>query len=99
MFTVKFYSHDPNGPGLGYRQLMFHAETLTILRDNEGAEITMHFKDGTSRRIDIRADTVERDPNWPPAYVRAIIENMFGKTSEIIDAHDAPTKQQPAVAA
>lgn len=82
MFTIKFYSDN------GYRQRILEAESFTVLRgDGDGAEITLHQKNGTEdSRIDIRDVDPEkpRDPNWPPVYQSAIIENAAGKTTEII---------------
>jgi hypothetical protein len=86
MFTVKFYTEDANGHG--FRQLILAAESFTLLRGGEdgGAEITLHQKNqGDDRRIDIGSADEKRDPNWPPLYQRAIIENATGKTTEIIN--------------
>lgn len=83
MFTIKFYSGD------GCRQIIREAESFTILRcppgnDDGTAEITLHQKDGSrDSRIDIADDSKQPD-GWPPRYAKAIIENSFGKTTEIV---------------
>lgn len=90
MFTIKFYS---NG-----RQRILSAESFTILRSDEGAEITLHQKNqGDDIRIDIALDGPRNDyDNWPPCYQRAIIENAAGKTTEIVDISPATATQPKA---
>lgn len=85
MFTIKFYSND------GFRQVIKEAESFTILRSRPGgdggAEITMHQKNGESRRFDIADDGPngpKRGDGWPPCFGKAIIENAAGRTTEII---------------
>lgn len=86
MFTIKFYSGD------GCRQIIREAESFTILRggigsDDDGAEISIHQKNGESCRIDIADDGPngpKRAEGWPPAYAKAIIENAAGRTTEIV---------------
>lgn len=79
MFTIKFYSD------AGRRKIM-SAESFTILRgDDGGSEITLHQKDASyDSRIDIADSHLKRESGWPMVYDRAIIENMAGKTTEII---------------
>lgn len=79
MFTIKFYSDG--------RSKILSAESFTILRGNGGAEITLHQKNqADDRRIDIGPAGEPCDPNWPPMFQRAIIENAAGKTTEMIEA-------------
>lgn len=59
--------------------------------DGMFAEITLHRKDGDDIRYDIGLPNVRAEvlPNvraevWPPVFQRAIIENVAGKTTEII---------------
>lgn len=88
MFTLKFYAND------GHRQRIEEAESLTILRDTDGAEITMHRKAGD----DIRLDVTYREPatsDAPLTYEKVIIENSSGKTTEIIWADQAFYKAVP----
>lgn len=82
MFTIKFYSGD------GCRQIIREAESVTVLRDPRGteepmAEVTMHYKNGESARIDVGSDR-PRQEGWPPLFAKAIIENAAGRTTEII---------------
>lgn len=85
MFTVKFYDHS------GLRQRILSAESFTLLRgvypdDEEVVEVTLHQKDGKDDcRIDLKAvEPKQFDPNWPPIFARAIIENSAGKTTEFV---------------
>lgn len=83
MFTIKFYSGD------GCRQIIREAESFTILRPPLGedgtAEITLHQKVGfESSRIDIGDERVQRPEGWPPIFAKAIIENSFGRTTEVV---------------
>lgn len=80
MFVVKFYSAD------GYRQIIEEADSLSILRDGktENAEITLHRKSGESVRRDINDEPAPDDVAWPPRFVRAIVENSAGKTTEMV---------------
>lgn len=82
MFTIKFYSGD------GYRQVIKEADSFTVLRCDEGAEITLHHKNPAD---DCRIDIADEWPNgpkrcegWPPVFGKAIIENAAGRTTEII---------------
>lgn len=79
-FTIKFYSDD------GFRQIIRTAESFTILRGGNEAEITLHQKNpADDSRIDIKAPADLADPNvYPPRYAKAIIENEHGRTTEII---------------
>lgn len=86
MFTIKFYNDTHSSPG-SCRQFITTAESFTILRDEEGAEITLHRRNGEDDvRIDVhvRPDGKQRDPGFPQVFQRAIIENAAGKTTEII---------------
>lgn len=84
MFTIKFYSAD------GCRQIIEQADSFTILRSpigsgDDGAEITLHRKNGENCRIDIVGDGhPAREEGWPPVFAKAIIENAAGRTTEII---------------
>lgn len=85
MFTIKFYSED------GCRQIIREADSFTILRcppgpeDDGTAEITMHQKNGESSRIDVAPSIKASYPEGcPPRFAKAIIENSFGRTTEII---------------
>ena len=79
MFTIKLYQD-------AGRQKILAADSFTILRGGPNpseAEITLHQKNGESIRYDImppQADNYE----GPTVFQRAIIENMAGKTTEII---------------
>lgn len=79
MFTIKLYQD------VG-RQVILAAESFTILRGGSSpgeAEITLHQKNGEGRRYDIRPEPPE-GYEGPTIFQRAIIENMAGKTTEII---------------
>lgn len=88
MFTIKFYSGD------GCRQVIREAESFTILRcrpgpeDDGTAEITLHQKNPSDDyRIDIKDDGTLGLPfgySGPPRFAKAIIENLAGKTTEIV---------------
>lgn len=67
MFTVKTYSND------GFRECLYSAQSLTILRHGTIVEITLHQKNSSD---DSRVDIVDSG--------KAIIENAAGKTTEII---------------
>jgi hypothetical protein len=85
MFTIKFYSHEPDSPDgrTGYRQRILSAESFTILRNATGAEITLHQRNPIEDyRVDIGPDLGEASI----VYQKAIIENSTGKTTEIIAA-------------
>ena len=93
MFTLKFYSDN------GLRQRVLSAESLTILRAEDGAaEVTLHQKNtNEDTRIDISWD-LPSTSYAPPTYQQVIVENAAGKTTEIItlgpDPKDLP-KNQP----
>ena len=79
MFTIKLYQDTG-------RQKIMAAESFTILRGHPGdeAEITLHQK---NQNDDIRYDIRPEPPEGyegPTIFQRAIIENMAGKTTEII---------------
>jgi hypothetical protein len=92
MFTIKLYSDR------GYRQRILEAESFSILRggaDDGGAEITLHQKNPSDDvRFDITPDQ-PREPHWPQAYQKAIIENAAGKTTEIISLRPATPALPP----
>ncbi len=80
MFTIKFYTS-------AGRSIIRSAESFTILRTEETgeAEITLHQRNSADDcRIDIVKPGIPRDPNWPPAYEWAFIENDSGRTVETI---------------
>ena len=80
MFTIKLYQD-------AGRQKIMAAESFTILRggDNPGeAEITLHLKNGEGVRYDIKEAPPPTDYDGPTIFQKAIIENMAGKTTEII---------------
>jgi len=91
MFTLKFYGRD------GAKIRILEAESLTILRDSEGAEITMHQKDGAGLRLDV---TLREPPtsDYPETFEKVIIENSAGKTTEIIFADPSAYKPVPKAA-
>jgi hypothetical protein len=81
MFTIKLYQD-------AGRQKILAAESFTILHggNNGEAEITLHQK---NQNDDIRYDIRPELPTLegyegPTIFQRAIIENMAGKTTEII---------------
>jgi hypothetical protein len=79
MFTIKLYQD-------AGRQKIMAAESFTILRGGDNpseAEITLHLKNGEGVRYDIKAEPPQ-DYEGPTIFQRAIIENMAGKTTEII---------------
>ena len=79
MITIKLYQDTG-------RQKIMAAESFTILRSGKNpseAEITLHFKNGEGVRYDIMAEPPE-GYEGPTVFQRAIIENMAGKTTEII---------------
>lgn len=85
MFTIKLYQDSG-------RQRILEADSFTILRmddntpERDEAEITLHLKNGDNIRYDIKP--VPPDGyQGPPVFQRAIIENMAGKTTEIIQLH------------
>lgn len=84
MFTIKLYA--------GWRTAIYAADFLTILRDDEGAEITLHRKSGDDIRFDVCPDVGKPIIVGEPArFTKAIIENAVGKTSEIIDYGGRPS--------
>ena len=75
MFTLKFYSHGDA------KMKILEAESVTVLRNIDGAEVTMHRKDGDVR-FDVKgAEPPDSDTTY---FDRVIIENSLGKTTEII---------------
>ena len=79
MFTIKLYQDTG-------RQKIMAAESFTILRGGDNpseAEITLHQKNGEGVRYDIKAEPPQ-GYEGPTIFQRAIIENMAGKTTEII---------------
>lgn len=91
MFTLKFYANETR------RLRIEEADSLTILRDGESAEITMHRRAGD----DIRLDVTDREPatsDAPLTYEKVIIENSAGKTTEIIWADQTFYKGVPKAA-
>jgi hypothetical protein len=83
MFTIKFYSGD------GFRQVIKEAESFTVLRENDGtgeAEITLHQRNpGEDSRYDIKPQLDEASSvAVPQRFAKAIIENLAGRTTEII---------------
>lgn len=79
MFTIKLYQDKG-------RQKIMAAESFTILRGGSNlseAEITLHQKNGDGVRYDIKAEPPE-NYDGPTIFQKAIIENMAGKTTEII---------------
>ena len=79
MFTIKLYQD-------AGRQKIIAAESFTILSggDHGEAEITLHQK---NQNDDVRYDIRPEPPEGyegPTIFQRAIIENMAGKTTEII---------------
>ncbi|HXI41277.1 MAG TPA: hypothetical protein VNH83_14945 [Bryobacteraceae bacterium] len=87
MFTVKAYR--------GSRITIHAAESFTILRDDGGAEITVHMKDARDDfRLDVVDPDLKRGDGWPPVCDKVIIENAFGRTTEII-ALPGPQTFQP----
>lgn len=100
MLTLKLYAAD------GFRQRIIEAESLTVLR-NGAVEITAHGVrvqgELTDQRFDLPspdvAPTIEPDIWWE----MAIVENMTGKTTEIIRPGDphryqaSPTNILPRV--
>ena len=85
MFTIKLY--DDEG-----RQVIKAADSFTLLRFPLGAEITLHRKSGDDERYDvgplIGLDGPAGTPEYP--FRMAIIENHFGKTTEIIGQIGGP---------
>jgi hypothetical protein len=80
MFTIKLYQD-------AGRQKIMAAESITILRGGDNpseAEITLHLKNGEGVRYDIKAAPPPIGYDWQTIFQRAIIENMAGKTTEII---------------
>ena len=86
MFTIKLYSQS------GFRQRIFEAQSFTILRNEDGgAEITIHQKNGADdKRYDVEEDC-PRPVGYPEVFQRATIENMAGKTTEVISISPRPT--------
>lgn len=86
MFTIKFYSED------GYRTRILSAESFTVLRGENGeAEITLHQRSpNDDARYDIVSGKIGRPEGWPPVFGKAIIENVAGKTTEIIALRPLP---------
>lgn len=81
MFTIKLYKDN------SYKRI-YEAESFTILNESyltepkkSWSEITAHFKDGEGLRFDVGPS-----PYIPSGgcWDKAIIENAFGKTTEII---------------
>lgn len=89
MFTIKFYSCSKGGS----RQVIKQAESLTILRADDGtAEITLHQKNPEdSCRIDI--NSAPAPEGWPARFESAIIENAAGKTTEMIVLRHLPASE------
>lgn len=85
MFTIKAYKHNE------FSCRVLSAKSLTILRLEDGsAEITLHQHSGhDDSRIDIGSDDVGRTAGSPDLYEKVIVENEFGKTTEIIQARPA----------
>lgn len=77
MFTVKLYQNE--------KSRILEAESFTIVRTTIGAEITLHQKDpAKDARYDVGSTKGDNEPT--DYYDRAIIENMNGKTTEMISA-------------
>lgn len=81
MFTIKLYQDN-------FSQRIIEAESFTIIRDKDAVEITAHGTLDEGKRIDRRYDLTYavRPEGWPAQYTRAIIENSFGKTTEVLTA-------------
>lgn len=77
MFTLKFIKRFDDR--VGDRTVIKTAESLTIIRDTDGAGVTMHRPGG-----DERVDVGFLDDRNPEGFDRVIIENAAGKTTEII---------------
>lgn len=98
MFTIKLYRADGN------YQRIFQADSFTVIRSSANgrpsdprqpetyhSEITAHGKEGDlSTRFDIGESPYEPDGG---VWEKAIIENMAGRTTEII-GHNQPPKQR-----
>ena len=76
MFTVKAYEGD--------KLRLFEADSLTVLRDQGEAEITLHRTIGEDMRIDVKDREEKAEAFWPSRFDQVIIENSAGKTTEII---------------
>lgn len=83
MFTIKLYTG--GGPD-GYKQRILSADSFTILRGDDGsAEITLHNgNDGKRYDIGFVDPEKPRPDGWPDIWERAIIENVAGRTTEMI---------------
>jgi hypothetical protein len=100
MFTIKLYRDD-------WRVDISEAESFTVLHyDGEQvgpahAELTIHRSDIKSERVDIYPVGPEdgQPDGAPPRYSKAIIENRFGKTTEIIEYFAFPLPSRRAVKA
>ena len=87
MFTLKFYKYAKES--IGERIVIRQAENITILRDTDGAEITMHTSSG-DQRLDVGFHNTVRPECFPDCFDRLIVENAAGKTSEIVSFLPSP---------
>lgn len=81
MFTIKLY-------GMNGRSRIEQADSFTIVRQDFNFEITLHRKTLDDVRFDVSLD--EPDDSDTTHWEKAIIENQFGATTEVITAMKRP---------